>query len=97
MKLIWAASAEGDYLKYLAELADATPAVAARCQIEIETVARRLADRPRIGHMSRWPGLFEWSLVRWHKILVYRIEPRRIVIVAFYDSRRDLAKARPRG
>ena len=66
-----------------------------RAEAEIKRTLTRLAGAPHHGHRSRWPGLLEWSVSRWSKIIVYRETAGGIRIIAFYDARQDLTAQTP--
>ncbi len=95
MRAEWLVPARRRFLDYLAGLKHVNAPAAAEALQEIEQAVELLARRPAIGRPSRWPGLREWSLLRWKKLLVYRIESERILIVAFYDARQDMGDPGP--
>lgn len=96
MKTVWSEGAEQAYLEFLVLLRDAAPASARRAQREIERSTNRLARQPYTGREARWPGLRELSFTRWKKIVVYQVKAEQVSIVAFYDARQDLTKAKPK-
>ena len=57
--------------------------------------ARKIAERDSDGRISRWPGLREVGLSDWHKLLVFRVSPSSVTIVALYDMRQDLSVVSP--
>lgn len=63
---------------------------AKRANEEIQAATRRLTYMPTPGRASQcWPGTRELSLVRWKKLIVFKILPDRISVLAFLDARQD--------
>lgn len=58
--------------------------------LSLKTGAHPFSYRP-----SRWKGLREASLLRWHKIIVFQVLQDEVVIVSFYDARQDLGRVFP--
>jgi plasmid stabilization system protein ParE len=83
-----------DYLFYLREQA---PNLVPEAEQELREAALQLGDFPYAHREARWPGLRELPLRRWKKLIVYRVEADRVVIVAFFDLRQDLAAQPPPG
>lgn len=78
------------YLRYVVR---ENPTSARRAEGEISAAADNLADFPLAHRASRWAGLRELVLRRWKKLIVYRVEQDRVVIVAFLDARQHLRHA----
>ena len=96
MTLRWAATARADYMDYLRYLRRVAPESARRAAADVESESARLEKQPFTARPSRWPGMREWSLLRWKKIIVFRIDPEEIVILGFLDARQDLRKIIPK-
>lgn len=63
-------------------IAPDNPVAAASVLDEIRKAALRLRDFPMIGHAGRRQGTRELVLTRYPYILIYRLTPKRIGIVA---------------
>jgi len=87
----WSPAAETAYLRYLSHLVGLNPTAALRAEREISSAAANLVDFPLAHREARWEGLREQVLHRWKKLIVYRVEAERILIVAFLDARQDLS------
>lgn len=87
----WSRRATNEFLDYLAYLAALNPQARKVAEADISARVERLGRWPMIGHLSRWPTLRELSLSRWRKIVVYRVEPDWVYIVALLDARQDLS------
>jgi plasmid stabilization system protein ParE len=91
----WSAKAERqldawiDHLVGVVDLETASRASEA-ARRTASNLGRFAAHRP-----SRWAGYREVSLRSWHKIIVYRVQPDRIIISAVYDMRQDLSRVQP--
>lgn len=81
-----------DYLFYLREQA---PNLVPEAEQELREAALQLVDFPYAQRAARWPSLRELPLRRWKKLIVYRVEVDRVVIVAFFDLRQDLGTVAP--
>lgn len=87
----WTASARRSAELYLDYLNDQSPSASKRASLEIRAVSRQLTYVMTPGRQSmRWDGFRELTLRRWKKIIVFKILPDRISVVAFYDMRQDL-------
>ena len=96
MTVEWSRPAQRAFDAYIDYLIEASPRTAQQASNEIIAATERLGRRPNMGRPSRWKGLREWSLPRWKKIVVYRVEAGRLRIVAFYDGRQDLSRVTPK-
>jgi plasmid stabilization system protein ParE len=96
MTVRWTRPAQRDFDAYLVYLHERDPGISQSAESDIRSRVELLGKRPGIGREARWLGLHEFSLTRWRKIIVYRIVRDGVVIIAFYDARQDLAKAKPR-
>lgn len=87
----WGRSAELSAERFLDMLLDENPAAAKRAREEVQGATRRFIWMPTPGRPSqRWPGCRELSLLRWKKIIVFKIFPDRLSVLAFLDARQDL-------
>lgn len=95
MKVEWTPPARSSLNAYFDYLGEQAPSLTGDARAEIERAVGRLGVRPLMGRPARWSGLREWSLLRWKKIVVYRVKENRIEILAFYDARQDLSRVTP--
>lgn len=87
----WTATARRSAELYLDYLKDQNPSASKRASLEIRAVSRQLTYVMTPGRKSsRWDGFREFTLRRWKKIIVFKILPDRISVIAFYDMRQDL-------
>ena len=87
----WTVPAQASAERYLDMLLTHNPAAAKRAREEIQGAARRFVYMPTPGRLSRrWEGCRELSLTRWKKLIVFKILPDRLSIVAFLDTRQNL-------
>lgn len=91
----WSRPADQDLEAYIDYLHVRSPAIAALARESIFLSVGRLSRHPLSGRAARWPGLRELPLARWRKVVVYRVEPDRVAIIALLDARRDLASLDP--
>ena len=86
----WTNPAQQSAERFLDLLLALNPLAAKRAQEEIQAATRRLIYMPTPGRASqRWPGTRELSLVRWKKLIVFKILSDRISVLAFLDARQD--------
>mgnify|MGYP000265227285 FL=1 len=87
----WGRSAELSAEQFLDMLLEQNPAAAKRAREEIQGATRRFMWMPTPGRPSqRWPGCRELSLLRWKKIIVFKILPNRLSVAALLDARQNL-------
>jgi plasmid stabilization system protein ParE len=92
----WTAAALRSAESYLDYLAEQNPSAARRANLEIRAISRQLTYVMTPGRSSlRWDGFREFTLLRWKKLIVFKILPDRISVVAFYDMRQDLDALHP--
>lgn len=91
----WSLDARRQFLRWFIDFAEQDETLARKAADLIEARAEKAARRPYDGRPSRWPGLREASLKRWHKLLVYEVTDTEAVIIAFYDMRQDLSVVSP--
>lgn len=96
MKVVWSLAANRQLIDYLDYLAEHDERLSVRAKRDIVGRVSLLGRRPQTGRNARWPGLREFSLTRWRKLIVYRVEDGRVIVVAFYDARQDLSQAKPK-
>jgi len=58
-----------------------------RAAKEIKSLTRLLARRPLLGRMGTRQGTREFSIARWHKVIVYRESEGGIDISSLRDPR----------
>lgn len=66
-----------------------------RAAAESESLSLKVGARPFAYRASRWAGLREASLLRWHKIIVFQVLPDEVVVLSLYDARQDLDALHP--
>ncbi len=88
-----ARDAQRDWLDYL-EAQD--PRLTDRALAESQALSLRVGARPFAYRPSRWTGLREASLLRWHKVLVFQVLDDEVLILSFYDARQDLTRVQPK-
>lgn len=92
----WTTSARRSAEQYLDYLVEQNPPAAKRATNEIQAISRQFTYVMTPGRPSvRWQGFREFSLLRWKKIIVFKILPDRISVVAFYDARQNLDAVDP--
>lgn len=92
----WTTPAQRSAKLYLDFLAERNPAAAKRASDEIQAASRRFTYLMTPGRAStRWPGFRELSLTRWNKLIVFKILPDRLSVVAFFDTRQNLDAVDP--
>ena len=92
MRLVeWTEPAEQSADRFLDMLLEVNPSAAKRAREEIQGATRRFMWMLTPGRTSRrWPGCRELSLLRWNKIIVFKIMPDGLFVLAFLDARQDL-------
>lgn len=92
MRLVeWTEPAEQSADRFLDMLLALNPSAAKRAREEIQGATRRFMWMPTPGRLSkRWPGCRELSLLRWNKVIVFKIMPDCLFVLAFLDARQDL-------
>lgn len=95
MRTIWLPSAKRALRNYLFYLRDQAPSLVFQAEQELREASLQLCDFPYAHREARWPGLRELYVPRWKKLIVYRVEQDRVVIVAFFDARQDLGATAP--
>ena len=92
----WSPGARSSYLRFLRELASLRPSAAMAAEQAVREALDMLEEHPLRGRpSSRWSAYREWSLLRQHKLLVYRHTDRDLVVGGFFDTRQDLFAAVP--
>ena len=87
-----ARDAQRDWLDHLERL---DPRLTDRALAESEALSRKAGVGPYRFRPSRWEGLREASLIRWHKIIVFQVLADEVLIISFYDARQDLTRVQP--
>lgn len=87
-----ARSAQRDWLDHL-EQQDSR--LTDRALAESEALSLKVGARPFAYRASRWAGLREASLLRWHKIIVFQVLPDEVAVLSLYDARQDLDAVHP--
>lgn len=96
MSVRWAPGARSGYLRFLRELGLLSRPAAHAAHDTVVAVLEMLAQHPLRGRSSsRWPECREWSLLRQHKLLVYRHDDDGLMVVGFFDTRQDLFAVLP--
>lgn len=97
MRTTWLPAPKRALRAYLVYLQAHAPKLVWEAGEEIRAGALQLSQWPFAHRESRWPGLREFVLRRWKKLIVYRVEADRVVILAFLDLRQDLGALAPPG
>ena len=95
-RLRWSDNAGRQFEAWTDYLAGYDADFAKRSKEAVETRVNGLVHHPYRWRGSRWPGLREFSLLKWKKVVVYQVQDREIVIIAFYDTRQDLSGMSPK-
>jgi plasmid stabilization system protein ParE len=92
MKVIeWSPKAQGELFEAVAWLLSRNPSAAVSASDDIMSAVKAAAMRPsaKRAASANNPDIRIKSLPRWHKIIVYQIQPDRIVIVSIRDTRQE--------
>lgn len=89
MRVQWSRRAETELEGFLDYLSARAPSLVRAARDGAYSAAANLADFPLAHREARWDGLRELVLHRWKRLVVYRVEAERILIVAFLDTRQD--------
>ena len=92
MKLRYTAEARGHIAGIFNYLNDRNSAAATQVAARIKLAAERLAEFPRIGHVGRVPGTYEWVVRGLPYIVVYDIslgDENEVVILAIFHGAQD--------
>ena len=93
MEIEWSPRAQHDLLTTLAWLLSRSPTSAERAAEDILGAVQSAARRPyanRSAQISDSSSSRIKSLPKWHKIIIYKVEPDRIVIVSIRDTRQEV-------
>jgi plasmid stabilization system protein ParE len=91
----WSREARDAQRRWLDHLETLDPRLTDRALAETEALSNTAGKRPYTFRPSRWGGLREASLIRWHKIIVFQVMKGEVAIIAFYDARQDLSRVHP--
>ena len=86
-KAIWSDRAAREFEDLILYLKPRNRDAAVRAAREIKSLTRLLARRPRLGRMGTREGTREFSVARWHKVIVYRESEGGIEISTLRDPR----------
>jgi plasmid stabilization system protein ParE len=92
MKLRYTAEARGHIAGIFNYLNDRNSAAATQVAAHIRLAAERLAEFPRIGHVGRVPGTYEWVVRGLPYIVVYDIslgDENEVVILGVFHGAQD--------
>ena len=87
--LEWSPHSQGDIEAIRDYIALDNPVAAQSVIAEIRKAANSLRDLPMLGHVGKRPGTRELVLARYPYILVYRLAPAKISIVAVLHQSRQ--------
>ena len=89
MKLVWTRRALADIDAIFAYVASQNAALAERLTFEIEARVGKLAEHPEIGRPGRVDGTREFVITGTPYILPYRVQDRRVEILAALHASRQ--------
>lgn len=92
MRLRYAAEARGHIAAIFNFINDRNPIAATQVVARIRLAAERLAEFPRIGHVGRVPGTYEWVVRGLPYIVVYDIslgDEDEVVILGVFHGAQD--------
>ena len=84
---IWSDRAAKEFEDLILYLTPRDRKAAVRAAREIKSVTRLLARRPQLGRTGMREGTREFSVARWHKVIVYRESEGGIDISTLRDPR----------
>ena len=97
MKIFWSLRAARELESFLGYLALHAPLLVGEARRQTYAATESLAKFPHAHRAARWAGLREMVVPRWKKLIVYRVETDRVVIIAFLDARQDLDAVKLKG
>lgn len=86
-KATWSDRAAEEFEDLILYLKPRARKAATRAAQEIKSVTRLLARRPLLGRAGTREGTREFSVARWHKVIVYRVSEGGIDISTLRDPR----------
>jgi plasmid stabilization system protein ParE len=84
----WSVRATAELEDLIAYLGDRSVVAARDAAAEIKRIAQMLGARSELGRPGRRSGSREFSMPRWNKVIIYRINERGIEISSLRDTRR---------
>lgn len=89
MKVVWLPEAARNFNDHVTYVADRSPVAAIRMGDLIEASAARLVDHPALGRRGRVIGTRELAVPGTPYVIVYRLEPKIIVILRLLHGRQQ--------
>lgn len=89
-RVVWSNRAAREFEDLILYLKPRNRDAAVRAAREIRLLTRLLARRPLLGRIGTRDGTREFSLARWHKVIVYRESEDGIEISTLRDPRMQL-------
>ncbi|MEO0983399.1 MAG: type II toxin-antitoxin system RelE/ParE family toxin [Pseudomonadota bacterium] len=86
MSVRWRPAPRSEFAAAIQYLNARNTGAAKQLRDDIYAAIQRLEERPRLGRPSNFPGCRAWSLVKWRKIIVYRVEDDGLEIVRLLDA-----------
>lgn len=83
----WSPQARADLRAFLRYLRTHNPKAADAAFAELFASANHFVSHPGMGRPGGLAGTREFSVTRWHKILVYRVDATGIEILTVRDTR----------
>lgn len=93
MRLVITGAAETDLKSIVRHIALDNRAAAQKVHRAIISSTERLLDFPHIGHAGRLPETREYSVTALPYVIVYRVDPDLVTILAVLHAARDVARA----
>ncbi len=87
MRLEWADTTEDDLNRIIAHYAEIAPSLAMELIERIAVAPRPLLDFPFIGPETEVEGLRKWRVAKTPFLLLYSVEPDRVVVARVVDAR----------
>jgi toxin ParE1/3/4 len=87
VRLDWAETTEEDLNRIIAHYHEIAPSLAMDLIERIAAAPRPLLDFPFIGPETEIDGLRKWLVAKTPFLLLYNVEPDRVVVVRVVDTR----------
>ena len=87
MTIRWRPAAVEDFGASVRYLKGQNAIAAREMRDQVRAAVMRLAERPYLGRSSNFAGHRAWSLPKWSKVIVFRIDGNEIEIVRLLDTR----------
>jgi plasmid stabilization system protein ParE len=89
MRLKWSEYARYKYSEQINHIALRNPTAAAKIASAVEETLERLLLFPRMGHIGRYSGTFEFSVKKAPLIVVYEIREEILIVLNIVHMAQD--------